>query len=336
MTTQQPLALATTETVETVKITRYDALLADIKIAQDSAVKSFAYNRPKGQQDAKTYIKDLKSLCKRIEAARVEEKAYSLEYGRSVDSQAKALKRLVEDLITPHQEALDTLATAEAERVARHKARLDTIAEWVRAGEAPGVAADAIRQCITWLQECPTDDMEEFQHEAEQVIDRALSILPALESAAKEREEAEAAAAAEALRVAEEERLQREAEAEERGRKQAEAAAAEAAAAAARAVAEAEAETRRVQERADAAERQRQADEEARAAADARRAADEQARQQREQEAQDRAARAQAERRDALAQQLADALTGKTKAQVVEALLAGTFHPAVAIDWARV
>jgi hypothetical protein len=329
MTTQQSLALAATETVETVKITRYAALLTDIKIAQDSAVKAFAYNRPKGEQDAKAYIKDLKSLCRRIEAARVEEKAYSLEYGRSVDSQAKALKKLVEDLISPHQEALDALAAAEAERVAKHKARLDTIAEWVRAGEVPGVATDAIRQCITWLQECPTDDLEEFQHEAERTIDRALSILPALESAAKEREEAEAAAAAEALRVAEEERLQREAEAEERGRKQAEAKAAEAAAAAATAIAEVRADAERAQERADAAEKQRQADEEARAAA-------EQARQQREQEALNRAATARAERRDALAQQLADALTGKTKAQVVEALLAGTFHPAIAIDWAQV
>jgi hypothetical protein len=322
MTTQQSLAFATTETIETVKITRYAALLADIKIAQDSAVNSFAYNRPKGEKDAKAYIKDLKSLCGRIEKARVEEKAYSLEYGRSVDSQAKALKKLVEDLIAPHQNALDALAAAEAERVARHRARLDTIAECVRAGEAPGVAADAIRQCITWLQECPTDDLEEFQREADQVIERALSILPALESAAKEREEAEAAAAAEAERVAEEERLQREAEAEERGRKQAEAKAATA-------IAEAKAETERAQERADAAEKQRQADEKTRAA-------DEQARKQREQEAQDRAARAQAERRDALAQQLIEALTGKTKSQVVEALLAETFHPAISIDWAKV
>jgi hypothetical protein len=336
MTTQQSLALATTETTEAVKITQYAALLADIKIAEDSAIDSFAYHIIKGEKDAKKYISNLRGIRAKIEKARKEAKAYALEYGRSVDTQAKALDARITALIAPHQEALDALAAAEAERVARHKARLDTIAEWVRAGEAPGATADAIRQCITWLQECPTDDLEEFQHEAEQAIDRALSILPALESAAKEREAAEAAAAAEALRVAEEERLQREAEAEERGRKQAEAKAAQDAAAAARAVAEAEAETRRAQERADAAERQRQADEDARAAADARRAADEQARQQREQEALNRAATARAERRDTLAQQLADALTGKTKAQVVGALLAGTFHPAITIDWTKV
>lgn len=35
-------------------------------------------------------------------------------------------------------------------------------------------------------------------------------------------------------------------------------------------------------------------------------------------------------------QQLADALTGKTKAQMVGALLTGDFHPAVIIDWSKV
>jgi hypothetical protein len=336
MTTQQSLALAATKTVEAVKITQYAALLADIKIAEDSAIDSFAYHIIKGEKDAKKYISNLRGIRAKIEKARKEAKAYALEYGRSVDTQAKALDARITALIAPHQNALDALATAEAERVAKHKARLDTIAEWVRAGEVPGVAADAIRQCITWLQECPIDDLEEFQHEAEQAIDRALSILPALESAAKEREAAESAAATEALRVAEEERLQREAEAEERGRKQAEAKAAEDAAAASRAIAEAKAEADRARERADAAEKQRQADEEARAAADARRAADEQARKQREQEERDRVDWAQRERRYTLAQQLADALTGKTKAQVVEALLTGDFHPAITIDWTKV
>ena len=40
-------------------------------------------------------------------------------------------------------------------------------------------------------------------------------------------------------------------------------------------------------------------------------------------------------RRNDLAAKLNSALTGKTRVQVVEALLDGTFHPAVCIDWSK-
>ena len=45
--------------------------------------------------------------------------------------------------------------------------------------------------------------------------------------------------------------------------------------------------------------------------------------------------RAEVTRRNDLAAQLAKALTGKTKTQVVELLLDGQLHPAVVIDWSK-
>jgi hypothetical protein len=101
MTTQQSLALATTETTEAVKITQYAALLADIKIAEDSAIDSFAYHIIKGEKDAKKYISNLRGIRAKIEKARKEAKAYALEYGRSVDTQAKALDARITALIAP-------------------------------------------------------------------------------------------------------------------------------------------------------------------------------------------------------------------------------------------
>jgi hypothetical protein len=47
------------------------------------------------------------------------------------------------------------------------------------------------------------------------------------------------------------------------------------------------------------------------------------------------ARRAEANRRNDLAAELTEALANKTRAQVVDALLDGTLHPAITIDWAK-
>jgi len=311
-----------------ISITQYEALRHDIEIAKQQAIKSFDYEDPKGEKAARSYIAGLRKLRSRGESARKEAKSYALEYGRAVDGQAKALDAEILGLIEPHQQALDEIAQRERERVAGHQATRSSIAVMVQQGSEDGAGSATIAALIGDLSGIATDGMEEFQEAAQTEKANGIRLLTALYAAAVEREKREALEAAEAQRLAEEEQSRRKAEAEARQAEAVERARQEAATQAARAVAEAEQRARESESRAAAAEQLRQQQEAARRQEDARRA-------QLQQEAEDLARNAKARRRFGLSTQLSEALAGKTRAQVVEALLDGTLHPAVSIDWAK-
>ena len=311
-----------------ISITQYEALSSDIKIAKQQAVASFEYTDPKGEKSARSYIASLRKIRSRIESARKEAKSYALEYGRAVDAQAKALEAEILGLIEPHQQALDEIAQREKDRVAKHEATLQMITELVQQGSAAGVGSQELHGMACRLADISTDGMEEFKEAADAEIANGLRLLNALHAAAVEREKREALEAAEAQRLAKEEQARQKAEAEARQAEAVERARQEAAAQAARAVAEAEQRARESEAKAAAAEQRRQQQEAARRQEDARRA-------QLQQEAEDSARNAKARHRNDLSTQLSEALAGKTRAQVVEALLEGTLHPAVSIDWAK-
>jgi hypothetical protein len=311
-----------------IAISQYEVLTSDIEIAKQDAVKSFDYEDPKGEKAARSYIAGLRKIRSRIESARKEAKSYALEYGRAVDGQAKALEAEILGLIEPHQQALDEIAQREKDRVAAHQATLQMITSTIQKGSEEGASSEDIAAMIAWLHGIATDDMEEFQATADAEISNGVRLLTALCGAAVEREKREALEAAEAQRLAEEEQARLKAEAEARQAAAVERARQEAAAEAARAVAEAERRAKESESRAAAAEQLRQQQEAARQQEDKRRA-------QLQREAQDAARRAEATRRNDLATQLSEALATKTRAQVVDALLDGTLHPAVSIDWAK-
>lgn len=315
-----------------ITISQYEALTSDIEIAKQGAVESFDYEDPKGDKAARSYIAGLRKIRSRIESARKEAKSYALEYGRAVDAQAKALEAQILGLIEPHQQALDAIAQREKDRVAKHEQRLQSITVAVQNASLEGIGSQGIADYIAWLEETETCDLEEFKETAEAEIANGLRLLNALHAAALEREKREALEAAEAQRLAEEEEARRKAEAEARQAEAVERARQEAAAEAARQVAEAEQRAKESEARAAAAERLRQQQEAARQQEDARRA---ELRAELLREAEEAARRAAAHRRNDLAAQLTKALAGMTRAEVVEALLDGTLHPAVAIDWAK-
>ena len=311
-----------------ISISQYEALSSDIEIAKQQAVNAFPYSHPAGEKSARSYIAGLRKIRSRIESARKEAKAYALDYGRAVDAQAKALEAEILALIEPHQQALDEIAQRERERVAGHEESLRLISAMVQSAMIAGQSAAVIREAITWLQVCPTGGMEEFEQQANTEIDNALRILEALHSAALEREKCEALEAAEAQRLAEEESARRQVEQEARQAAAVERARQEAAAEAACSVANAEQRAKDSDARAAAAEQLRQQQEAARQQEDKRRAIA-------QQEAEAALRRAEVTRRNDLAAEIGSALVGKTRVQVVEALLDGTLHPAVFIDWAK-
>ena len=323
-----------------ISISQYEALNSDIEIAKQGAVESFDYNDPKGEKAARSYIAGLRKIRSRIESARKEAKSDALEYGRAVDAQAKALEAEILDLIEPHQQALDEIAQREKERVANHEATLQMITSTVQKGSEEGASSDDIAVMIAWLHGIDaTDCMEEFQEAADAEISNGLRLLNALCAAAIEREARQALEAAEARRLAEEEAARRKAEeearvqaqikeAEERGRQEAEDRAHREKIAAAQAQAQAE-----VRAAAADAQRVRQQQEMEQAIRESDKEQQRRAAAQREAEAALR--RAEVTRRNDLVAELSEALAGKTRVQVVEALLDGTLHPAVCIDWAK-
>jgi hypothetical protein len=310
-------------------ISQYEALTSDIEIAKQGAIAVvFDYEDPKGDKAARSYIAGLRKIRSRIESARKEAKSYALEYGRAVDAQAKSLESEILGLIEPHQQALDEIAQREKDRVAAHEAVMELITDMVQRGSAEGASSGDIFEMIHWLDDMDASDMEEFKEAAEAEIANGLRLLRALYAAALEREKREALESAEAQRLAEEEQARLKAEQEARQAEAVERARQEAATLAARAVAEAEQRAKDSEARAAAAEQLRQQQEAARQQEDKRRA-------QLQQEAEAAVRRAEVTRRNDLATQLSEALAGKTRAQVVEALLDGTLHPAVSIDWAK-
>lgn len=95
----------------------------------NAADVTFDYADPKGNKEARSYIYDKRKLNARIESARKDAKAYALAYGRTVDSQAAELKDQVDALIRPHQKAIDAIAKAEADRVQRHREKIHFITD---------------------------------------------------------------------------------------------------------------------------------------------------------------------------------------------------------------
>lgn len=328
---------------EPIVITQYQVLLDDIKEAQQTAKDSFEYDSKEGNKAARSYIFQLRKLRGRIESERKEAKSYALAYGKRVDEQAKELMAQVDELILPHQEAIDAIARREAERVAALQFRLDRA---VNLGEVGFDATSAsIRERLDLLDMETLDGLEEFE---EKVAAAVLRSRQALQAALAKAEQAEAEAA-ELARLRAEAQQREEADREAQRQRDAQAKAdAEAQAAAADAIAEAEAKAAAAQAQAaaaaeaqaDAERRAAEAEEQAKAAAAAANAdAERRAALQRrieEAAAVDVQANDEAVTRQTwqlLVSQLQEAMAGMTRAQVAEAIADSRLHDAITINW---
>jgi hypothetical protein len=385
-TAPPPKAEALATAPKAIVISQFDVLLGDIKEAKEKAAEAvFDYSTKAGNKEARSYVFAQRKLKSRIESARTDAKSYALAYGRKVDEQAADLKDQVEALIRPHQDALDAITKAEADRVQRHRDRIHFITDL---GRVPfGASAEALAISLESAKAADIDGLEEFRDEAAAALLETIRTLEAAHAKAL----ADEAAAAELEQLREQQRIQKEKEAEDARIQAQQEAIAEAA--------------RKAQEEADAAAllvieeaEQKAADAEARAAAAEARAADSDAvvallegeallaikpaevpvamppeiaithqprsyrslgagltRDDEEAmetaramfleeleaavgpiatEAEATAANADAEHK--LRCELGASLAGRTRLGVVDALIAGTLHRAITIDWSRV
>ena len=347
-----PSQLATLpEIAETSALSRWDALAADIAIASEEAEgKEFDYRDRWDNKQACSWVSQLRKLKGKIERARKDAKAVHLERGRAVDETAKLLEASVQGLIEPHEREIKALEAEEQARVDGHKAVLDRIAALP---ENVTTAAEA-KARLDELLTIDTSTLEEFAtagaNRRLEVAEKLEALLESLITQEAERAEleklrAEKAAREEAERIeriqqeaveaerrnAEADRLAREAEterqrlhAEEQANKEREAAAAREVQALAAAAA-----ARQAEQEANRREQEARAAAEAAQQAEAQRQADEARRRQQAEEA-------RAQRLEGFRDELAAAMKGRTAAAVVEAIIAGSLHPAVTVDWSKV
>lgn len=212
------LAVANPTTV----ITQYQVLQEDIKEARAKAAEvAFDLTDKKGIAAAKSYVFSLRRLNGRIDEAHKEAKAETLERGKAIDRVKNVLREQVAALIQPHQDALDAIAKAEVERVAKHRQVIDIIKD---AARVPfGSTSHQIAEIQRSIGALDLSDMEEFEVEAKAAWADTIQALTAAHATAQEAEEKEA----ELARLREEARLQAERDAEAKRAKDVEIAAAE-------------------------------------------------------------------------------------------------------------
>jgi colicin import membrane protein len=311
------------DTAKTSALTRWDALAADIAIATEQAEgKAFDYRDKWDNRQARSWVAQLRKIKGKIERARKDAKAVHLDRGKAVDEAAKLLEASVQGLIEPHERKLKVLEAEEQARIDGHKAVLELIAEL-----AEGAATSAeSRAMLAELTAIDTTTLEEFSaagaNRQLEGTEKLQTLIDALQIQESERAELERLRAEQAQRQEAErqESIRQQAIAAER-QSAAEAAAAREAQAQAN-VAAAQQAQQIAERRAADAERQAEASRQAEAA----RQADAAAAAQRAQEAREK-------RAADLELSILAALQGLTREQVAAAIVAGTLHQAVSVDW---
>lgn len=247
----------------------FRAQLAEMKATNANAV--FHYETPKGNAAARSHIYGIRKVRAALESARKEAKAYFLEQGRKVDSEAKEIQAELDAMIAVHEAPLLEIEEREKARVAAIRERIAVIVDFQSVGEQN--PAKALQDSLVTLLGIVVDEtFEEFKAEATGHHAASVKHLTAAIEVAEKRE-AEAAEL-ERLRQAELARQQKEredriaAEAAEKARIEAERVAAEAAR---KAEADARAREKALKDEADRKEREARAAKE-KAEADARKA----------------------------------------------------------------
>lgn len=165
MTTTAPPAEALATETTAIAISQFDVLLGDIKEAKAKAADvTFDYNTREGNKAARSYIFNQRKLNARIDSAKTDAKAYALAYGRTVDSQAAKLKEEVAALIKPHQEAIDAITKREADRVQRHRDKIHFITDLGRVPF--GASAEALASSLESAKAADIEGLEEFEEAA--------------------------------------------------------------------------------------------------------------------------------------------------------------------------
>lgn len=346
----QATATLPAEHTSAIRITAYEEIRARVDaLAKDNALKVFKYDDPKENVLARSYVHGLRKMKGDVERARVAAKADAMAYGRRVDSIAKDLEALVDDMIAVHQAPIDAIEAKETDRKNQHRWAIQKVID--TRNRTSSHNSDYVAEGLALVKSIDTSVMEEFKPQADSEILASIRHLEtALAGAVKREQEA-----AELERLRAEKATRDQADRETRIREEAAIAernkideavrrkAAADAAAAARKESDAKAEQERIErearEQVAAAER-RELETKLASEREVKRIKDEAAtkeaariREQEEIAATERRAAENKRRRVAVHAAIADAIVGLSPQQVVEKIAAGSV-PHLAITYA--
>lgn len=185
---------------------KFEAQLATLE--KESGTVVFDYATAKGEKAARSHIHKLRMTKGAVDRARKGEKQAALDYGRSVDTQAKEITSRIEAMIEVHQKPLDEIKAIEAARIAEIEGRIAFIE--ATTADLPNSSA-LLRGRLASIEQLTIDEsFQEFMAIATAAKAKALSEIKAALDAAIAREAQ--AAELEALREEKEARERQERE----------------------------------------------------------------------------------------------------------------------------
>jgi hypothetical protein len=195
-----------------------------IELKKFDAEKSFDYETPSGNKEARSHVYKLRQTRSAVEKARKEAKAESLNLGRRIDAEAKAIDAEIEALIERHDSKLREIENRETVRTSAIQKKIEDISS---CGVVIGLSSTELKTNLSILEAIVIDaSFEEFAPQAVTTRDTCLQVVrdaivtaekaeadkaeldrlraekAALDKAAREKEVAEAAVEAERKRVA--------------------------------------------------------------------------------------------------------------------------------------
>lgn len=151
----------------------FRAQLTELRVINSKTI--FDYESKEGNEAARSYVYKLRRTKTAVDAARKEEKAASLEYGRKVDAEAKEIIGEIEQMIDVHQERIDQIEQRKKERLALLEAKYSEI---VLLGDVNGLDLAVLSANVAKLQAIQVDEsFAEFREEAIIARDVALNKL---------------------------------------------------------------------------------------------------------------------------------------------------------------
>ena len=153
--------------------TPYRAQLAEFKAENKKLV--FDYESKKGNREARSHVAVLRKGKAAIETARKDAKQESLDTGRQIDAEAKAITVEIESMIAVHKTALDEIEQREADRIKSIQACIREI-EWAATFE--NLTIDEMRKNLDMVKSSAIDTtFAEFTNEAEKTKNAAIVTL---------------------------------------------------------------------------------------------------------------------------------------------------------------
>lgn len=158
-------------------IAAYDEFRSQLTALQAGNEKAvFDYRDPKGNKEARSHVYKLRQTKAAIEKVRKQEKEVYLLKGRQVDSEAKEISAVVEQMIEVHETPLKEIEREEELRIEKHKANIAWFNDMLT-GWSDSVS---LQESIDQINLVKVDEsFEEFEAEAHRAKQDALDNLNA-------------------------------------------------------------------------------------------------------------------------------------------------------------